>query len=179
MNLCNERFLGGELSKLVYACGIENGTIYEARLDFEAFNLVSILFEYLCSGYGIIFTRSDSSHTFKRCSQSRITDIIASSLCESVFNDSVFNAALSQFGTHSRVVLNGDTGIIDDNTCDRLFQSFGKVGNNLLLLLKNLYTWHNYTTFRNNKAKLENKKSFRNEAYGKTINRFINLSSAG
>ena len=38
-NLCNERFLGGELSKFVYACGIENGTIYEACLDFVLINL--------------------------------------------------------------------------------------------------------------------------------------------
>jgi large subunit ribosomal protein L1 len=165
-NLSLQDRQSGNRSQRLNGGQIDGLAVHEAALDLElAVQLLGVIGHDAGGSHGII-SQSQRSGAVQQIIQIVQASVVESKAQQGVLHNRIIHAALTALLTQSGVFLNGNTLVVDDDACGSLLDLLGQLGNDCLLLGKDLcvrHTWfHLHENLRRTSVRLGQRRSKRN-----------------
>ena len=142
-NLSLQDRQSGNRSQRLNGGQIDGLAVHEAALDLElAVQLLGIVGHDAGRSHGII-SQSQRSGAIQQIIQIVQASVVESKAQQGVLHNRIIHAALTALLTQSGVFLNGNTLVVDNDACGSLLDLLGQLGNDGLLLGKDLCVRHN------------------------------------
>ena len=165
-NLSLQDRQSGNRSQRLNSGQIDGLAVHEAALDLElAVQLLGVIGHDAGGSHGII-SQSQRSGAVQQIIQIVQASVVESKAQQGVLHNRIIHAALTALLTQSGVFLNGNTLVVDDDACGSLLDLLGQLGNDCLLLGKDLcvrHTWfHLHENLRRTSVRPGQRRSKRN-----------------
>ena len=140
---CDQGVLAGQLAEAIQLLGGQNGAFNDAALDGQGLQLVLLgeLADDASGGDGIASGNGHCGSTVQNLVEI-VTNILGSETSQSVLDNGVLNASLTEQLTQRVVLCNGDTLVVNKDDGSSLLDLTGQLLDDGLLAIKNLCVGH-------------------------------------